>query len=208
MTAPAIPDPPIAPIGDAVPRRGTWVSRTLGRAVLALLGWRVTGAFPNEPKMVMIGAPHTSNWDFVVALAAAFSLRLGFSWVGKHLLFRPPAHWFFRWLGGIPVDRRASHGFVQQMVDEFDRRERFLLAIAPEGTRKAVRRWKTGFYHIAVGARVPILLVTFDNVRRTIHVGPPLQPTGELSADLDRILALYEDRLGTPLLPGDGGERA
>jgi len=194
-------DPPTAPLGEAIPRRGGWVSRGIGRGVLALMGWRVTGAFPNEPKMVMIGAPHTSNWDFVGALAAAFSLRLGFSWVGKHLLFRWPFGWFFRWLGGIPVDRRASHGFVQQMVAEFDRRPRFLLAIAPEGTRKAVERWKTGFYHIAAGAGVPILLVTFDNARKAIHVGPAVAPSGNLDADMERILALYAERLGGRLLP-------
>jgi 1-acyl-sn-glycerol-3-phosphate acyltransferase len=192
---------PIAPLGDAIPRRGGWPSRALGDAVLRLLGWRVTGAFPNAPRLVMIGAPHTSNWDFVVALAAAASLRLGFSWVGKHVLFRPPFGWFFRWMGGIPVDRRAPHGFVQQMVREFERRPRLLLAIAPEGTRKAVDRWKTGFYHIAVGAGVPILIVTFENARRAIHVGPTLTPSGDLTADMDRILALYEERLGTRLLP-------
>jgi 1-acyl-sn-glycerol-3-phosphate acyltransferase len=194
-------DPPIAPLGDAVPRRGSWVTETLGRALLATLGWRVTGAFPNAPKMVLIGAPHTSNWDFVVGLAAAFTIRLGFSWVGKHLLFRPPVHWFLRWLGGIPVDRTASHGFVQQMVDEFDRRSQFLLAIAPEGTRKAVERWKTGFYHIAAGAGVPIVLVTFDKARRAVHVGPTVTPTGDLDADMGRILSVYADRLGRPLLP-------
>lgn len=197
-------DAPIAPLGDAIPRRGGWLSRTLGHVVLRLLGWRVTGAFPNEPRLVMIGAPHTSNWDFVVALAAAFSLRLGFSWVGKHLLFRPPFGWFFRWLGGIPVDRRASHGFVQQMVGEFERRPRFLLAIAPEGTRKAVARWKTGFYHIAVGAGVPVLMVTFDSARKAVHVGPWLTPRGDLGADLERILGLYAERLGAPLLPSSG----
>ncbi len=197
----AAADPPIAPLGDAIPRRGTWLTRALGRSVLAVLGWRVTGVFPNEPKLVLIGAPHTSNWDFVIGLAAAFSLRLGFSWVGKHVLFRPPAHWLFRWLGGVPVDRRASHGFVQQMVAEFESRSQFLLALAPEGTRKAVARWKTGFYHIAHGARVPIVIVTFDKARKAIHVGPVVTPSGDLSADLDRILALYAERLGTPLLP-------
>jgi 1-acyl-sn-glycerol-3-phosphate acyltransferase len=188
-------------LGDAIPRRGTRLTEAFGRAVLALLGWRVTGEFPNAPKLVMIGAPHTSNWDFVVALSAAFSLRLGFSWVGKHVLFRPPFDRFFRWLGGVPVDRRSSHGFVQQMVSEFDRRQQFLLAIAPEGTRKAVTRLKTGFYHIALGAGVPILLVTFDQARKAVHVGPTLIPTGDLPGDMDRIQALYTERLGRPLLP-------
>ncbi|MDH3498192.1 MAG: hypothetical protein OER21_15650 [Gemmatimonadota bacterium] len=89
----AAADLPIAPLGDAIPRRGTWLTRAIGRGVLALLGWRVTGAFPNEPTIVLIGAPHRSNWDFVIGLAAALTLRLGFSWVGKPLLFRPPAHW-------------------------------------------------------------------------------------------------------------------
>lgn len=193
-------DPPIAPLGDRIPRRGGWLTRAIGRGVLALLGWRVTGAFPNEPRMVLIGAPHTSNWDFVVGLAAAFSIRLGFSWVGKHVLFRPPFGWFFRWLGGIPVDRRASHGFVQQMVRAFEQRPQFLLAMAPEGTRKAVERFKTGFYHIAVGAEVPIVLVTIDNARKAVHVGPHVTPTGDLTADMDRVLALYAERLGTPLI--------
>lgn len=200
-TLPPAPDPPIAPLGPAIPRRGSRLSAAIGRGILRARGWRLTGAFPDAPKLVMIGAPHTSNWDFVVALAAAFALRLGFSWVGKHVLFRPPFGWFFRWLGGIPVDRRAPHGFVGQMVAEFDRRQQFLLAIAPEGTRKAVARWKTGFYHIAVGAGVPIVLVTFDNARKAIHVGPTVGPAGDLDADLERILALYAERLGTRLLP-------
>jgi 1-acyl-sn-glycerol-3-phosphate acyltransferase len=198
-------DPAIAPLGDAIPRRGGWLSRAVGRAVLRLLGWRVTGAFPNEPKLVMIGAPHTSNWDFVVALAAAASIQLGFSWVGKHVLFRPLFGWFFRLAGGIPVDRRSSHGFVQQMVSAFERHPRLLLAIAPEGTRKAVERWRTGFYHIAVGARVPILVVTFDNARKAIHIGPALTPSGDLATDLERILALYAERLGAPPLPAAPG---
>lgn len=194
-------DAPIAPLGDRIPRRGGWLTRAAGRGVLALLGWRVTGAFPNEPRMVMIGAPHTSNWDFVVALAAAFSIRLGFSWVGKHVLFRRPFGWFFRWLGGIPVDRRSPHGFVQQMVREFEGRPQFLLGLAPEGTRKAVERFKTGFYHIAVGANVPVVLVTIDNARKAVHVGPTVTPTGDLAVDMDRILTLYTERLGAPLLP-------
>lgn len=198
-TAPGAPTD-MAPLGDAIPRRGNWLTAAIGGTVLAVLGWRVTGGFPNVPRMVMIGAPHTSNWDFVVALAAAFRLRLGFSWVGKHLLFRRPFDAFFRWLGGVPVDRRASHGFVGQMVDVFAARPQFLLAIAPEGTRKRVERWKTGFYHIARGAGVPIVLVSFDTARKVIHVGPSFDATGDLDADLRRILAIYADRLGHPLL--------
>jgi 1-acyl-sn-glycerol-3-phosphate acyltransferase len=164
MTAalPPVTDAPIAPLGDAIPRRGSALSRWIGRRILRLMGWSFTGAFPDVSKAVMIGAPHTTNWDFVVALAAAF---------------------------------------VQQMVDEFARRERFWLAIAPEGTRKAVTQWKTGFYHIATGAGVPIVLVFFDHRRRNLHIGPVFTPGGDLDADLARILQLFADRLGQPVLP-------
>jgi 1-acyl-sn-glycerol-3-phosphate acyltransferase len=201
ITPAAVTDPPIAPLTDAVPRRGSAFSAWLGRTVLRLMGWRFTGTFADEPRVVMIGAPHTTNWDFVVALSAAFSVRLGFSWVGKHVLFRWPAGIFFRYMGGIPVDRRRPQGFVQQMADEFAARRQFWLAIAPEGTRKTVQRWKTGFYHIAVAAGVPIQLVFFDYPRKNLHMGPVLWPSGDLDADLERILALFAERLGRPLLP-------
>ncbi len=189
MTAPSA-----STVGPAVPRRGNWVSSALGRVVLRLLGWRLEGEFPNHAKMVMIGAPHTSNWDFVVGLAAAFSLRLGFTWVGKHQLFRWPFSVFFRWMGGMPVDRRSSHGVVGVLVDEFNRRAQFLLAVAPEGTRSAVTRWRTGFYYIANGAGVPILPVVFDRASRVISLLPTVTTTGALEADVTRIQALFAVR--------------
>jgi 1-acyl-sn-glycerol-3-phosphate acyltransferase len=179
------------PLGDALPTRGNRVSRGLARLLLFLLGWRIRGALPNLTSMVLIGAPHTSNWDFVVAMATAYALGVRVSWVGKRELFHPPLGVLFRWLGGVPVDRSASSGFVEQMVAEFQRRGQFLLAVAPEGTRRAVTKWRTGFYYIAAGAGVPIVLVTFDRARRLLHLGPALSPGGDLEADLATIRSLF-----------------
>ena len=188
-------------LGDALPRRGSRASRGIARLLLSLLGWRIQGALPNVPRMVLIGAPHTSNWDFVVSMATAWALGVRVSWVGKQELFRTPLGSFFRWLGGVPVDRRASSGFVEQMVAEFRRRSPFALAVAPEGTRRAVTKWRTGFYYIAVGADVPIVLVTFDRARRLLHLGPALSPSGDLTADLARIRSLYDGILGSGQVP-------
>jgi 1-acyl-sn-glycerol-3-phosphate acyltransferase len=177
---------------DALPRRGNLASRTIARTVLAVLGWRIQGALPNVARMVLIGAPHTSNWDFVIGIATAWALSVRVTWFGKQELFRRPFSVFFRWLGGIPVDRHVSTGFVEQTVAALQSRERFMLAIAPEGTRRAVTKWRTGFYYIAMGTQVPIVLVTFDRARRLMHLGPALTPSGDLEADLARIRALYD----------------
>jgi 1-acyl-sn-glycerol-3-phosphate acyltransferase len=178
-------------LGDALPTRGNRVSRSVARLLLFLLGWRIRGALPNLPRMVLVGAPHTSNWDFVVAMAAAYALGVRVSWVGKIELFRSPVGGVFRWLGGVPVDRASSTGFVEQMVEEFRRRRQFVLAVAPEGTRRAVTKWRTGFYYIATGAGVPLALVTFDRARRLLHLGPALSPSGDLEADLATIRSLF-----------------
>lgn len=185
--------PRASSLGAAVPRRGNRLTAAIGTAVLKVLGWRIEGEFPNLPKMVMIGAPHTSNWDFVVGIAAGVSLRLGFTWVGKHQLFRGPFDRVFRWLGGLPVDRRSPHGVVGQLVDEFNRRSRFLLGMAPEGTRSAVTKWRTGFYYIADGASVPILPVVIDRDRKVIQLLPIVTTSGDLEADVERIRKLYAD---------------
>jgi len=192
----------IPALGDALPRRGNRASRGIARLILSLLGWRIRGALPNLPRMVLIGAPHTSNWDFVVAMATAYALGVRVSWVGKIELFRPPLGMLFRWLGGVPVDRSASSGFVEQMVAEFRRRRQFVLALAPEGTRRAVTTWRTGFYYIAAGAGVPIVLVTFDSGRRLLHLGPALTPSGDITADMARIRSLYAGILGSGPEPG------
>lgn len=151
---------------------------------------------PDAPKLVAIVAPHTSNWDFPIGLVAKWALRLKASWLGKHTLFRPPFGWIMRRLGGIAVNRQAAHNVVDQMVDVFHSRERLVLVIAPEGTRKKVKEWKTGFLHIARGAGVPILLIAFDWRRRVIRLGPTLEARDDADVQMREIRAMYADVTG------------
>src|SRR4051812_2938322 len=148
------------------PRRGTPLTRGLARRLLALAGWKVEGAFPNEPRFVVIVAPHTSNWDFVVGVLAMFAVGVHLSFLGKHTLFRFPAGPFLRWLGGEPIDRSTRQGTVEVAIDRFRIRPRWIMAVTPEGTRSRVEQWKTGFHQIAAGANVPIVPVSFDYRRK------------------------------------------
>ncbi|MHB0949992.1 MAG: lysophospholipid acyltransferase family protein [Gemmatimonadaceae bacterium] len=175
----------------AIPRVGGPVRRAIGRAILGVMGWRFTGEIPNERKLLLIIAPHTSNWDFVVGFAAKVALSLRAKYLGKDSLFRAPWGWFFRVTGGIPVDRANSHRLVEQVVAEFARRDQMVLALAPEGTRTKVTEWRTGFWHIARGAGVPIVMVAFDFGTREIQLGPVLLPGDDLTSDMGRIRAHY-----------------
>jgi 1-acyl-sn-glycerol-3-phosphate acyltransferase len=156
----------------------------IGRGVLHVMGWRIEGNIPDLPKLVIIAAPHTSNWDFVVGIAAKFALRLKVLWLGKDSLFRWPLGALMRSLGGLPVDRSSPNAVVNQMVDSFARHESLVLALAPEGTRKRVDRWRTGFYHIAHGAGVPIVPVALNWGERAIQIGQPFTTTGNLETDI------------------------
>jgi 1-acyl-sn-glycerol-3-phosphate acyltransferase len=176
---------------DALPQRGNAVSKGVARALFRLWGWRVEGEFPPVPKMVAIVAPHTSNWDFIVGIAAVFALGLRPRYLGKHTLFNPWIGWLMRWLGGIPVVREAPQGLVAQAVDAIERIPKIFLAITPQGTRKGTQ-WKSGFYRIACDARVPILPIIFDGPHRRIRVLPPFTPSGDYETDLPKLLALYE----------------
>jgi 1-acyl-sn-glycerol-3-phosphate acyltransferase len=171
-------------LGEAVPRRGSWLSRQLAVGVLRAAGWRFEGGLPNVSKAVAIVAPHTSNWDFVIGLLGLFAVGVRVSWFGKHTLFKAPFKGLLRWLGGIPIDRRSSSGAVEQMVTRFHDSDALLVGLSPEGTRKPVARWHTGFWHIAAGAGCPIVPIAFDWGSRMIRFGEPLQPTGDLDADL------------------------
>lgn len=175
----------------AMPRRGGAVTRGFGRFALRLLRWRVVGELPDVPKVVVVAAPHRSNWDFVVGLAAKFAIGIDASWLGKHTLFRGPFAALFRFWGGIPVDRRASHDTVAGVVAQFAARPSLVLALAPEGTRKPGTAWKTGFWHIARGAQVPILPVVFDRPNRLIHLLPPIDPR-HLEIDVRTLEERYE----------------
>jgi 1-acyl-sn-glycerol-3-phosphate acyltransferase len=172
------------------------VWRALGLAYLRLAGWRIEGSFPAELKFVAIVAPHTSNWDFTLGLAVIFATELRVSWLGKHSIFRPPVKRLFRWLGGIPVNRSASHGVVGACVKAFEASPALLLALSPEGTRKGASRWKSGFYSIATGAGVPILPVAFDYREHVVTLLPMFHPDGNLDQDLPRIQALFSTTHG------------
>jgi len=183
----SLPDIPLK-----APRRGNRFTRTLGRLGLAASGWKVTGKMPDRSKLVMIVAPHTSNRDFFYGILAVFALGLHANWLGKHTLFRGPAGRLMRWLGGISVDRSRRNDLVEQTAAVFQKRNRLWLAITPEGTRKKVERWKSGFWHIARAAKVPILLVYFDYARREIGFGPLLDPSDDYASDLAQIIAFYQ----------------
>lgn len=171
-------------VGDALPRRGNAVSKIIGRAIIRVWGWRFQGEIPNVSKAVVIVAPHTSNWDFVLGIAGVFAVGIRFSFLGKHTLFRGVAGSAMRWLGGIPVDRSASSGVVEQTVELFKHRSQLLLGVSPEGTRGRVDRWRSGFYHIACGAGVPIVPVSFDYPTRIIAFGEPVMGTGDMDGDM------------------------
>jgi len=181
----------IPQLSPALPRRGNALTRAFGRLVLSLLGWHIEGEFPDRGKLVCIVAPHTSNWDFVIGLAAVFALGLDIRWLGKHTLFRGPAGPLMRWLGGIPVDRRSPHGYITQLTRAFHEQDRFLIGIAPEGTRRRVERWRTGFYFIAESAGVPIVLCYLDYVAKVAGIGPVVVPTGSLEQDLRGLMVFY-----------------
>ena len=179
---------------DRVPRRGNRLSRATGRTLLRLCGWRIDGEFPNVSKCVAIAAPHTSNWDFFFGMCTVFALGLRVDWIGKHTLFRRPFGWIMRLLGGTPINRRKSEGIVEQIVETMKARDGFILGLAPEGTRKRVGRWKTGFYRVAMQAGVPILLTYFDYERRTFGFGPTVEPTGDIEHEMAEIRKFYQER--------------
>ena len=186
VPASSIPQP-----GPAVPRRGNRLSQRLCAALLGVFGWRFEGEVPDRRQLVIVAAPHTSNWDFVIGMAGVFALGLDLHWMGKHTLFRPPFGGVMRWLGGLPIDRRSAHGVVEQMAAEFVRRQSLWLVITPEGTRSKVTRWKTGFWHIARDAGVPIFLAGLDYRRRRLVLGPLWHPGDSLDEDLAGIRAHY-----------------
>ena len=166
------------------------------RLLLKLFGWTLLDLDTRPTKAVAIGYPHTSNWDFVVGILALAALDLDARWVGKDTLFRFGFGPVFRALGGIPVNRRQSTGFVDKMVAEFAQRDRFLLLMAPEGTRSLTPGWKSGFHRIARGAGVPVLVGAVDYGKRSVGLVDCIALSGDADADMARIAACYAGRRG------------
>ena len=158
---------------------------------LRMCGWRLVGEFPNEPKVVVIAAPHSSWWDGYWGLLFKVATGADIAFMGKRELFRGPFGWALRKLGGMPVERSSTHGVVEQVVERLDASSCLWVGIAPEGTRKHVAAWRTGFWHIAHDAGVPILPASFDYPSKTIALGPLFRPSDDIHADLAALRAYY-----------------
>ena len=190
---------------DYALRKPSLISRVLKRGLVAIYrqhGWRAVGTPPPGGRYVLIAAPHTSNWDFLYFLGLINELKIDAQFMAKDSLFRWPMGGFMRDMGGISINRSARHNVVDAMIAEFARRDQFILTIAPEGTRSKVASWRTGFYHIALGARVPIVVGLMDYSTRTGGLGPTIMPTGDYKADMLKIAEVY--RSVTPRHPDRG----
>lgn len=166
--------------------------RLLSLACFKLMRWDMEGEFPEHHRCVMIAAPHTSNWDGVIMCGFAFVFRIRIFWLAKASLFRAPFGTIMRWFGGIAVDRNRAHDLVAQAVEVFNGNDKVILTVPPEGTRSRVAKWKSGFYHIAHGAQVPIVLGFLDYKRRRGGVLGEFLPTGDFEQDLQQIQACYK----------------
>ena len=180
------------------------MEKFLARWFLWVMGWKPEGVRPAARCCVLIAAPHTSNWDlaFLLAFAAVFDLRI--SWMGKHALFRPPMGWLMRMTGGIAIDRRQAGGMVEQAAQMLKGSQQLMLVVPAEGTRAYVSHWKSGFYHIARAANVPIVLGYLDYARRRGGFGASIDATGDVRSDMDKIRAFYADKIAK--FPEDFGE--
>jgi 1-acyl-sn-glycerol-3-phosphate acyltransferase len=174
----------------------TPILRAFSLAGLKLVGWSAEGEPLTHQRCVLIAAPHTSNWDFPLMIMIVLKLRLRIFWMGKHTLFPFPFGWLMKWLGGIPIDRKASHNVVNETVRQYRENDELIVLIPPEGTRAKVERWKTGFYHIASNDKVPILLGYVDSENKVAGFADFFTPTGDLEKDMVEIRQFYTEKTG------------
>ena len=172
------------------------LKQLIGKAFLRVAGWKTDGEPPAVDRYVIIAAPHTSNWDMPFMLAMAFVYDIPVRWMGKHTLFKAPFGPFFKGLGGIPIVRHRPGGVVGQMVEHFENNDSLVLMVPAEGTRSHVDYWKSGFYHIARGADVPVILSYLDVSKKVGGVGPAIELTGDFGADMDKIREFYAGMQG------------
>lgn len=158
-------------LGDAVPQRKHPIRTLIGRLVFKLIGWRLEGNLPNRSKLVLVALPHSSNFDFILALSVIWGWGLKLNYMGKHTLFKFPHGWFFRLVGGIPVDRRSPQGLIEKMASEFNSRSSLMLGIAPEGTRNSDGTLKAGFARIAIAASAPVVPIIVNYKTKTLTLG-------------------------------------
>lgn len=174
----------------------TPILRLLSIGLLRLAGWHARGEEIPHQRFVLIGAPHTSNWDFPLMLMVVLKLRLRVYWMGKHTLFPFGLGWLMKWLGGIPINRSASHNVVNETVKQYRENKELVVLIPPEGTRSKVTQWKTGFYHIANNAEVPILLGYVDAENKEAGIADFFQPSGDIEKDMIEIRDFYASKKG------------
>lgn len=186
-------------ISDGPPGLTARMVRRLLLAMYRVRGWRALGQVPEPRRFILIAAPHTSNWDFVNFLGLTADLGLRAHFMGKLSLFRWPLGGFMKQMGGVPVDRRGGGNVVEQMVAEFARRAEFMLTVAPEGTRGKTTKWRTGFYQIALAAKVPMVVGFMDYGTKTGGLGPLIWPSGDFRADMLKVLEVY--RACIPKIP-------
>ncbi len=171
--------------------------RSISKWTLDLLGWQIKGQYPEGLKQfVVIVMSHTSAWDFPLGLLVRAVVQADIRFVAKDSLFRSPFGWFFRWMGGYPVDRSKRSRYVDAVIDIFEKEENFVVTIAPEGTREKVDRLRTGFYYIALGGGVPIVMVRFDYGRREVVISKPFWPSGDKDRDFPYIIDFFKDAQG------------
>jgi 1-acyl-sn-glycerol-3-phosphate acyltransferase len=182
-----IPEP-----GPLTPRKSNVLSRAVGRLMHSAFRWQIKGKVHNAPKFVMVLAPHTSMWDFYVGLAGKLAVGLHSSWLVSAAYTWWPLGVFLRRLGGIPIYQGGSHNLVSQIVESFNDNDRMMVTLFPEGTRKKVLRWKTGFWYIASQAGIPIQLVSFDYEKRITECGPVIMPSNNIEADMKKIQEYYK----------------
>lgn len=170
--------------------------RAISHFLIRLTGWKLDDQSPDVPRYVLIGYPHTSNWDFVIGMLAKSAMSMPLNWVAKHSIFWGPFKYLFVAMGGIPLNRDTTQGFIQKNIEIFQQREHFVLGLMPEGTRSKADHWKSGFYHIAQGAGVPIAFAYMDYSKKIVGVGKVIQPSGDMQADMEIIREFYSDKIG------------
>jgi len=180
-------------VNEHVPRMGNAFTRWLSEIVLKLMGWKITGVFPPEPKVVFIGAPHTSNWDLILALSAMQAVGLRASWMMKKEAFFWPLGSTFKKLGGVPIDRKSKNDVTTQMAEWFASNEKAYLGLTPEGTRSKVETFKKGYLRIAIAAKVPVFLIAVDGVKKEVVLDRIWPLTGDIDIDNQNIKAYYDE---------------
>ena len=171
-------------------------SQWLGAQILSIMGWQISGCIPNEKRIVLVAAPHTSNWDFILAMATILTLNLNIKWLGKKSLFKLGVSWFFKWLGGIPVDRNNPNKLIDQIVQLTDNEKGLIIAVAPEGSRKKVSRWKSGFLRISNLTKSKILFISLDAPTKTLKLGPLFQPSQDTEKDIIFVMDYFKQFKG------------